>query len=541
MPFPGIRRVLAPLLAAAMVWPGRNVALTAPGPVKLATPATRAAATTGADRNAPDSDFFIDRNGTRRPFHATTAHWFPERPKDPAYLRAFGEMGILLTLGSIYYWARPSINRYDWDLPSVSDRLSFHAVRFDNNLAITNFISHPFAGSTYYGISRLNGLTVPESALYTIFTSVFWEYVLEFREQVSINDMIFTPFAGIPIGAFLAQASDYFDSAPGGGSTGNQAAAYTLGLPRKAHPRHEDLDEGPWRMPPDSLGFSSAYHHEFRLGYEEATVDVAQAAHHRHGVLTAEGQLVGLPGFLRPGRFRKVFAADTFSDLRGRVGITPGVSYVHVRANGTLVGAYQQDFRAARGGTAGHAEMIGLASGLRYVETAYGSTRDMYASTPMLGIGGAEWLAWGPLRVRLVGEIRYDFAAARSLALPLYVERHGDTSLKSVLTVQGYQFEMGIGGRQGAAVQVHGVTLGVQMDRARYKAMNALDRTQEQARDVNAHDTIGETSVRAGFEPEFAPLYVGTFLEWTKRESVLGDTRASRLDTRWGAAAGLRF
>lgn len=420
---------------------------------------------TVAPSSADDGiDYFVDLADQRRPFHAVNQVWFPPYGKNPHYGRAFAEMGVLLALGTIYYWARPSINEYDWDLPTLRDRLTFHAVRFDNNLALTNFVSHPFAGSTYYGAARLNGLSVPESALYATVTSAFWEYVLEFREQVSINDMIFTPAGGIPIGAFFAQLTDYVRSAPEGGGVGNHIAGSTVGLPRLLHSRDEDPNRGVSRLPPDSLGFSSAFWHRFRLGYELSSVGVSGHGTSTQSIVAADGEIVGMPGFLRPGRFKKVFAADTFSELHGRVGLTPGTSYAQLRSSATLVGAYQQDFRPAPHGTVGHAEMIGLHTGVRYVETRYAGVHDMYASTPLFGLSLGSWLGMGPLKARILADLRYDFAAARSLSLPAFVARHGDESLKSVLTVQGYQFEMGIAGRIRTELEAYGFSLGAYLD-----------------------------------------------------------------------------
>lgn len=516
----------------------------------LAAPPTAAAdhlsggsSPTSADPSLPfddGGDYFIDVTGQRRPFHAVNQVWFPPYGRRPHYTRAFAEMGVLLALGTIYYWARPSINEYDWDLPTLRDRLTFHAVRFDNNLALTNFVSHPFAGSTYYGAARLNGLSVPESALYAIFTSAFWEYVLEFREQVSINDMIFTPAGGIPIGAFFAQLTDYVRSAPGGDSVGNRIASSTVGLPRLLHSRDEDPNQGVSRLPPDSLGFSSAFWHRFRLGYELSSVAVGGHGTSNQSVVAADGEIVGMPGFLRPGRFKKLFAADTFSELHARVAFTPS-SLVQVRSSATLVGAYQQDFRAAPHGTIGHAEMVGLNTGVRYTETRYSGAHDMYASTPLFGLSFGSWLGMGALKARILADVRYDFAAARSLALPAFLARHGDTSVKSVLTVQGYQFEMGVAGRARAELEAYGFTLGGHFELAHYDALNGLDRTQETTRDVNAYDKIGEYGVFVRQVPEHVPIFIAGFIDWLDRASLLGDMRATRLDTRVGVAAGLAF
>jgi len=119
-------------------------------------------------------EFFVDSQGTRHSFDPAYHAWFGELSRDPHYVRAMVEMGILVGLGTINYWVRPGINRADWDMPAFTSRLNFQAVRFDNNLALTNFVSHPFAGAAYYGFARLNELSVPEALLSSMVTSFFW-------------------------------------------------------------------------------------------------------------------------------------------------------------------------------------------------------------------------------------------------------------------------------------------------------------------------------------------------------------------------------
>ena len=60
--------------------------------------------------------------------------------------------------------------------------------------------------------------------MYGVGTSVAWEFTVEFRESVSINDVILTSAAGTVIGEYLHWLGRYFDSACGG------AAADPLGV-----------------------------------------------------------------------------------------------------------------------------------------------------------------------------------------------------------------------------------------------------------------------------------------------------------------------
>src|SRR5262245_37659357 len=115
----------------------------------------------------------------------------------PAYARAALEVAGVLSIGVAQYWSNADTNARDWDFPRWSDRRSGAGVRFDNNTHVTNNVLHPLAGSAYYGLSRANGLSVTASTLYALAGSSIWEGLLEWREKVSINDMVATTFGGI--------------------------------------------------------------------------------------------------------------------------------------------------------------------------------------------------------------------------------------------------------------------------------------------------------------------------------------------------------
>lgn len=58
---------------------------------------------------------------------------------------------------------------------------------------------------------------------------------------------------------------------------------------------------------------------------------------------------------------------------------------------------------------------------------------------------------------------------------------------------------------------------------------------------MNGYDKIAEYGLFARQVPEHVPIFVAGFIDWVDRTSVLGDQRATRLDTRIGVAAGLAF
>jgi hypothetical protein len=519
------RLTLAALAVAASTALSAQPALAEPGP---APPA--------------QSDYFVDATGHEHAFGPAQAAWFGELEPKPHYVQAAIEAGIFLGIQTISYWARPAANQFDWDDPAFKNRVNLTAVRFDNNLAFTNFVLHPISGAGTYWIARVNDVPVPEAELYTAAASIIWEFALEWREEVSLNDMIVTPAGGIPLGAFASELSDYLNSAPENPTFGKQTAKTVLAFPRLLHPWRVDPNSGPGRLPPDSLGFSSAFWHRFRIGYELAKVDNGKNTD-RLDVIQADGELVSMAGFLRPGRFSKIFAHDNFTELHLRVGFTPsGFTDVQFKGNGTLAGWYSQSFRGVRHGVVGHGELLGLSNGLRYVERTYGHARDMFATAHIYGLSTGLWLGLGQLKLRLLADAHYDFGAAQSLALPQFRADHPNAHVKSVLEVQGYDYGMGPFTRVRGELSTFGFSVGGYIDYGFLKMINGLDRWEDRnPQEVNALDTILEYGGWVRLEPSLVPLYVAGGLDFTSRTSAFGDYRAERFDTRIGASAGLSF
>jgi hypothetical protein len=125
-----------------------------------------------------------------------------EGEERPRYGRAALEEAAALAAGAIWYWLDDR-NIADWDYPSLKERLNGEAWRFDNNTFPINYAWHAVNGTGFHAIARANGLSMRASFGYGFATSMVWEYVLEFREKVSINDVVVTPGAGLAMGEFV--------------------------------------------------------------------------------------------------------------------------------------------------------------------------------------------------------------------------------------------------------------------------------------------------------------------------------------------------
>ena len=119
------------------------------------------------------------------------------------WLRAAIEEGLLLGAGTAWYWIDRERQVADWDFPSLKQRFNFEAWRLDSNPFPINFFGHAFNGAGFHLLARSNDLSLPAALGYGFATSMVWEYALEFREKISINDVILTPIAGLTGGEFF--------------------------------------------------------------------------------------------------------------------------------------------------------------------------------------------------------------------------------------------------------------------------------------------------------------------------------------------------
>jgi hypothetical protein len=129
-----------------------------------------------------------------------------------AALESFGH----LAYATVSYWIRKDVMKEDWEYQFTwKDQkkrfLFIDGMRFDSNTFQFNW-THSLAGSVYYNYARANRLNRLESFVFSFATSYVWEFVVEFREVVSINDMIATPVGGLSIGEAMFHTGRFFRS-----------------------------------------------------------------------------------------------------------------------------------------------------------------------------------------------------------------------------------------------------------------------------------------------------------------------------------------
>jgi len=482
-----------------------------------------------------EGDYFVDRRGDLRSFDREYRVWITDR--EPYPFRAAVEALIWIGIGTAYYWHDPLANSEDWDDPSVLDKLRGDALSFDNNMVTTNFILHPLAGAAVYGSSRINGLSVPWSFAYAAASSVAWEFAFEWRERASVNDLIVTSISGVSFGEFLSRLSDYASSAGPNARWGNVVAAHTIGLPHKIH----EWIDGPrprTTLPPDSLGFSSAYWHRFSASYGFGEIDNDAFASSPAHSIGLEAKIAAVPGFLRPGHVRFGFDEANFTEGRLRLLYdTDGLAEVDARVSATLFGYLTQEFT----GRAGSAALVGLDTGLRYYDSWRLDRRDGFAFVHLPGPLFGIWSRRGSARLKAQIGASFDFGAIRPLGFGSWEERFDEDGLRSVLTRRGYTYAFCGSSRARVAAHNRLFGVGANANAAWCRSIQGIDRFENKAdADVTSVDTLVELDAWAAFRPP-GPVELRFELDHKLRRGWMGRISAENWDRRAGAVLAYVF
>lgn len=469
---------------------------------------------------------YLDLDG--RPRLAAPVYDGLVRTRSPALLRAAIEEALALGAGTAWYWIDRERQVADWDFPSIKQRLTFEAWRYDNNPFDINFFWHPFNGAGFHVLARSNDLSLPASFGYGFATSMVWEYVLEFREKVSINDVIATPAAGVAFGEFFHWLGRYLNSAPAGERAWHDSLRWTLGFWRSAHNALDHAGDLRTQSAPDNLGLSSDIWHRFNLSYtagSAAAASTERSADDNVGLtgIRLRGELVAIPGYRRPGRFTQFFADGNVSRLRVDLGVASDGSTRDIRGDVLLLGWHRQDLPDPATDRVGHAVTAGVSLAYHYQRDDVGEFRDRVGLVHLPG-PGVEALWRGPGWQLEVGARGWaDFVGIYALPYDRWKAKNPDADEKAILRKQQYYYGWGGSGAGWAELTLPRVQLGASVLAGYYESHEGLDRSQE-----DFEDDIASTDSLVDYEAWLRLFPSGG--RWYVEGRLRGQERASELD-----------
>jgi hypothetical protein len=266
------------------------------------------------------------------------------------------EAGVVFGISAIGYWRIPDSDNPDldlaWDWPSWHDKISGDAIRLDTNTFAYNAFRHSVYGLATYHAGRTNGLGLAGSTALTVGSIVAWEFLLEYREYPSLNDLIMTTAAGLEIGEPLWQVGQLWR----GGERGPADRVRTT-LFSPLDTAHESVlvRRQPMRRRP---------------AWSSIVLDAGVAYHLIEGdangevVMRGDLDVVRDPRYVTPGPHAGAIRAGTWSRIRGqlRIGDTEEgteVSSTRLQTRTALLGYYVQD-------DAGMGRFVGAGTGFTY-------------------------------------------------------------------------------------------------------------------------------------------------------------------------------
>jgi hypothetical protein len=437
------------------------------------------------------------------------AEWTPAQSErlGPHHARSFFEMGAGLALGTGGYWLLMNRNVADWDNPRPLSRFDGSAWVLDNNSIGVNFLGHPLTGGVSYSFARANHQSVLGAFGYSFLTSFLWEFAIEFKEKVSVNDVLVTPGAGLPIGELFYKLGLYLDS--GHHDSWAMDAARALLGSGVALDRALDGRPAPHVTQRDALGFSTSIWHEFEARYGVSELRAPGASRYARYHAGIAGKLVTLPGYGAPGGFGRAFWGAELSTFSLVAEASPHGWGLVLAGDTTLLGYHAQRLARAPGGLSGDSLTIGSSVGWNYLRSSanrYGSVeravalpqpdinyhvpnrREQYAALQLPGISAEFRLLrrWGALE----GSARAQpsFAGLGAPAFYAWTAANPDQRSKHILHRQGYFY--GWGGALNLAVRaaLGPARASFELSYGAYASQDGLDRHMEQVT-VDVHAT----------------------------------------------------
>ena len=474
--------------------------------------------------------------------------------------RAYLELGVVAVYSTIRYWADYHRWIEDWQYELTCEDqyrrfLTTEAIRFDSNNFVTNW-THVIAGAFYYQMARTNYLSWRESLFAAFVSSLVYEYVSEWREVISVNDMFLTTFGAISVGEAWFQLSDYLHHRrslfPRALAFMNPVNEINQWLDRK-NPASKVYAAPGWH----GFALSAGWRHSSETG--RPSLDA--------GWIGLETEIVRTPEYGRPGTFRKVLRDISLSELSIDVALaerrpedghlSDGPSEeVDFYARTVPMAWYRQDIDELG---RGYALSIGLGSAFSYVRkrpAVYDATnvqvhidplperptdfRDKMSVTHLVG-PVVDWTRFGRrLKVRVVADAYADFAMMNAYAFNAYSAVHALEGMKTTLAYFGYHYAFGASASGRVDLDWGNFWVRGLASAHVYDSWEGLDRFEsELTNDVGAVDTRARFLLKAGWRLPSVPLRAFAAVEGIRRWGRIGDIRAVGNETR--TFAGLSY
>lgn len=450
-------------------------------------------------------------------------------PAESRALRVALEEVAVLLAGTGYYFMQHEVNSQDWTFDyswdTVEAKLNGDGYSFDTNYFKTNTLAHSGAGTLYYVVARGNYLLPSESLAVGFFSSAAWEFLAEFRERISINDQMVTPFGGFAFGEAMTQVGRLFMR--GCDSTLFNVLGTVFAPSERLH-RSVDGTALARGDRCNASGFSTRDDYLVRLGVG-ASFDGDWSAPDNRGWLLghAEVHVLDVPRGQTVQNPWHAFYDGGPASLSVRLQAAgDGIREVDVLARGSLLGAAYRDL------TSSTLAVLALGAGVNYSERRYATAADprdpfFVLEAPALL---AQWRrTFGSQRVDFGLVVGGAFVQAGAFALPVYLEHNTTAELTPVVAGRGYTHAFGLTLNPHVrwSSSVHEAWVGARVDRA----WGVRSRVGDQLTSSPVEEGESRRRLRASLSLGTDERWrLRTEADWVARRGTLGDAQRLRRD-----------
>jgi hypothetical protein len=489
--------------------------------------------------------------------------WTPEleQRQRPHHWRSFGELGSGLAIGLGGYWIFKNDNVTDWDNPQLARRFNGSAWVMDNNGIGVNFLGHPSWASLTYSFARANHQSVAGAFGYSFLFSFIWEFAIEFKEKVSINDVMVTPGTALPIGEFFYKLGLYLDTGHDS-SFGVQSLRWLLGT-GVALDRSLDGRSPPVVTSFDNLGFSRKIWHAFSVDYGALLITTPNQTDYARFQGGLAGRLVTLRDYGRPASFGRGFWGAEVSDFSFAGEASRYGGGLLVEADTILAGYHAQAIERRAHVDRGASVTLGASVGYEYLRSSANryatveqaaalprpnlrshspTDREQFAAfnLPGLALDARALGGWGEFD--LSTRLEPSFGGLGAASFYDWTAANPDEQGKHVLHKHGYFYGWGGSLRVRARLALGPARAGFDLRYARYQSQDGLDRFQDRVTvDAHASGDVLRCSGMVGIAPPGSPVTIGLQLGVRQFRSRVGEFERTARAVEQGLVATWAF
>jgi hypothetical protein len=423
---------------------------------------------------------------------------------------------------------------------------------YDANCFDLNW-QHALAGGVYYNFSRSNNLNVLESFLMSWASSSYWEFVVEYRSDVSINDHIFTPLGGLSVGEAWYQLGKFFagrsDALSQVLSFLNPILKLNTFLDRKKTRDFQSDPQPGWHEFTIDLGFRN-----LRIKKDDYSHTTPYA-----GIQT---QIMHIPEYGHPGSDNRLVKQPLFSEIQmNMTGLGRSAEEYNLFSRVVLFGYFRQNIDSLN---RGYSLYLGGASAFSMFKKKTGTTnfpcsfkgrnpdalkldepRDFADKLATVHIIGPvfDWTRFGKnFRIRLVMDMYADFGIVNSFAFNAYSRQFDFSGVKTPLLVNGYYYGWGTSLSSRLDISWRNVNLQTYLKYQSYGSIEGKDRFQPLVTDdFHLADSRFLSRLTFGYRISGLPLMMKAVWEGIYRRGRIEDLDEKTWEVRGFLGLALVF